>query len=97
MITLHFNVAGVTFEGRQDVIAELKQDESLELREQDKGIQIWIGNKHVGWIPDDPVHSGAVFVKDILQIGYKVVDSKWTRVGKEIKGLKINLNMDCKW
>lgn len=95
-----FNIVGVTFDGRQDAIAELREDDILEVRIVDtphgymgKGVQVWIGGKHIGWMPDNGGMGLACQFRQVIRRGYEVVGADWKVVGGSTKGVMVRLKV----
>jgi hypothetical protein len=96
-----FNVAGVTFDGRQEVIATFNGDETVRLEQQTfhdrEAVAIFIGDKQVGFIPDFPrghSNSKAKIVWDKLAKGKTVNVIGWKRIGGGAPGIKFGIQLE---
>jgi len=93
-------VAGVTFEGRQEVIRDLVNELPVSFvpvsaRQYPFRIQVRIGNSVVGYVPDKKFNSVAGSFYELWSRGYVITAASYRKVigSKGLFGLRIVCNV----
>jgi hypothetical protein len=91
------SVSGVTFDGRQDILAGLKGDELCELVHNPVdghpyAIEVHMGGQMIGYLPDEHMTSMAKMLYERAKSGKEVYVAQWNRVGG-YSGLKYGIRL----